>query len=448
MRKIGLISLGCPKNLVDSELMLGQFRQAGDQITADPQQADILIVNTCGFIGDAERESRQAIDEMARLKARHPGRKLVVTGCLAQRYGDQLVQQYPEIDLLLGSGQYDRVIPLVAQHETGASCQVERDDPGYLPVGATSGRLLTTPAHLAYVKIAEGCNNPCSFCIIPQLRGPFRSRSVDDIVAEVQQLSAGGVREIMLVSQDTTLYGRDLTPRTDLATLLEQLASRTEVCWIRLLYLYPTLITERLLRTMAALPNVVPYLDMPLQHAHSDTLQRMRRTERSDTIQRLLERIDQHLPQATLRTTLITGFPGESEREFAALEQLIRQERFDHVGVFVYSDEPEAASSALPDKIPPKLAAKRRDRLMTLQQQVSRRKLARWRQQQTTVMIDGRSRQQPQLWIGRTAGQGYEMDGVVLIAHRAQQPLVAGQLAQVTITGSKDYDLTATVATV
>lgn len=438
-KRVGVLSLGCPKNLVDTEKMLGRFLQQGYTVTADPEEADLLVVNTCGFKADAEAESREAISAMVEIKARHPGKRLVVTGCLSQRYGALLAQEMPDIDLLVGSAQYEQLIPLIeAQRDTGETTMavqplthtvVEREEPA---------RLLTTPAHTAYIKIAEGCNNPCAFCIIPQLRGRFRSRTVEEIEAEVIQLSQQGVVEINLVSQDTTLYGRDLVPRVSLATLLRRLARVEGILWIRTLYLYPTLVTAELLTVMGSEEKIVPYLDIPLQHSHSAVLARMKRTERAESIQALLQQIRQQLPQAVVRTTFIVGFPGESKKEFRHLYQLVEQGWFDHVGVFTYSDEQGTAAYHLPDKVSPKQARKRRKALMLLQQRISRKKLKRQVGKTLPVLVDSVSDDHPGLLLGRTMGQAPDVDGLVYI--NAGQPQL-GTIVSVTITESHEYDL-------
>ncbi len=438
-KRVGVVSLGCPKNLVDTEEMLGRFLQQGYTLTADPEAADLLVVNTCGFKADAETESREAILAMAAIKARHPGQRLVVTGCLAQRYGAALAHELPDIDVLIGSAQYDQLLPLLeANQATGeAVLSVE-------PITRTGlespqpPRLLTTPAHTAYVKIAEGCNNPCAFCIIPQLRGRFRSRSLEEIEAEVVQLSRQGVVEINLVSQDTTLYGRDLSPRLSLATLLRRLAQVEGIAWIRTLYLYPTLITPELLEVMGSEAKVLPYLDLPLQHSHSAVLARMKRVERAAGIRRLLKQIRHRLPQATLRTTFIVGFPGETKREFRHLYRLVSRGWFDHVGVFTYSDEQGTAASLLPDKVAGKTARRRQKALMLLQQRISRKKLQTHVGQTLPVLVERVAEEHPGLVLGRTMGQAPEVDGLVYINAGQPQP---GTIVPVTITDSHEYDL-------
>ncbi|MBF0144278.1 MAG: 30S ribosomal protein S12 methylthiotransferase RimO [Magnetococcales bacterium] len=442
---VGVISLGCPKNLVDTEHLLGQFRASGYLLTGNPEEADILVVNTCGFKADAEAESWEAIREMAGIKAASPGgKRLVVTGCLAERRRELLCQEIPEIDILLGTGQYDRLLPLLDRRPTPSSAPAEvmlapprEVEPHW------HERVLTTLPHTAYVKIAEGCNNPCAFCIIPALRGPFRSRAPDRILEEVRILANQGVLEINLVSQDTSLYGRDLTPRIDLAHLLERLRGVEYLEWIRLLYLYPTLVTDRLLEVIAEGGVVLPYFDIPLQHSHSAVLQRMRRAERTDDINRLLERIRKRVPEAVLRTTFIVGFPGESEAEFAHLLRFVEETGFDHVGVFTYSDEPECAAHALPDKIPPEIALERQERLMALQQGISRRKLASRVGQTFPVLVERTTPESPWVMIGRTTGQAPEIDGQVYITRGNPPP---GQILPVTITESHEYDLVGVVA--
>ncbi|MEO5362505.1 MAG: 30S ribosomal protein S12 methylthiotransferase RimO [Magnetococcus sp. DMHC-8] len=437
--RVGVVSLGCPKNLVDTEQLLGRFVQEGYTLTAHPEEADLLVVNTCGFKADAEAESREAIQAMAALKAGQPGKRLVVTGCLSQRYGVELAREIPGIDVLVGSAQYDRLIPLIeANRTTGEAALVVEPVGRAVPEPIEAARVLTTPAHTAYVKIAEGCNNPCTFCIIPQLRGRFRSRSMEEIEAEVVQLSRQGVVEINLVSQDTTLYGRDLSPRVTLADLLRRLARVEGIAWLRALYLYPTLITPELLAVMASEPKVLPYLDVPLQHSHSAVLARMQRAERAGGIRRLLRRIRQQLPQATLRTTFIVGFPGETKKAFRHLCRLVGQGWFDHVGVFTYSDEPGTAAVHLPDKVPPRTAQRRQKALMLLQQRVSRQKLRSRVGETLPVLVDGVAPEHADLRLGRSMGQAPEVDGLVYINAGQPRP---GTIVPVTITASHEYDL-------
>ncbi len=440
--KVAVISLGCPKNLVDTEKMLGRFLEGGYEITPEPEGADLLLVNTCGFKADAEAESRQAIEEMAAIKAAHPGKRLVVTGCLSQRYGAALSREVPAIDILTGSAAYDRLIPII---ESGPDPAISglalpaRNE----PLLEDAPRVVTTGSHSAYLKIAEGCNNPCAFCIIPQLRGPFRSRSPEAIETEARVLAGVGALELNLVSQDTTLFGRDLQPRTDLATLLERLVTIDGIQWIRLLYLYPTLVTDRLLSVIARQEKILPYLDIPLQHSHSAILQGMKRSEREADVRDLLRRVAEKLPDAILRTTFIVGFPGEGEGEFQHLYDFVAEGFFDHVGVFTYSDEAGTTACELPGKVPASVAEARRDRLMALQQRISREKLTRLVGKTLPVIVDAVSEADEWVMEGRTVGMAPEADGLVYIVEGAPEP---GQIVPVTITAAEEYDLVGRLA--
>ncbi|MBF0453480.1 MAG: 30S ribosomal protein S12 methylthiotransferase RimO [Magnetococcales bacterium] len=428
-----MISLGCPKNLVDTEKMLGRFIEGGYTLTSQPEEADLLVVNTCGFKADAEAESREAILEMAQIKARHPGARLVVTGCLSQRYGEQLQKEIPAIDLLTGTTAYEQLIPLLE-----SSTPPPAVAPPYSRSGEEAPRVLTTLPHTAYVKIAEGCNNPCAFCIIPKLRGPFVSREPEEIDDEVVALVEQGVKEINLISQDTTLYGRDLDRRLSLAELLRGLIEIEGVKWIRLLYLYPTLVTDTLLDLIAEDNPLLPYFDIPLQHSHSDLLKSMKRAEREKDLHDLIGRIRRRIPHATLRTTFIVGFPGETEEAFQHLYQFIEQIRFDHVGVFTYSDEVGTTAYDLPDKIALDVAQQRRDQLMALQQKISAEKLAQLIGKTLPVLVEGVSEESAWLLQGRLADQAPDVDGVVFINEGSAPP---GSLVQVEITEAHEYDL-------
>lgn len=434
--KVGVISLGCPKNLVDTENMLGRFVEGGYTLTTDPHEADLLVVNTCGFKADAEEESREAIQEMAQIKAARPGVRLVVTGCLSQRYGAQLKQEMPEIDLLVGTNQYDTLIPVLENPTAPTPRAVSPPTPNIGQENAS--RVLTTQPHTAYVKIAEGCNNPCSFCIIPKLRGAFVSREPEDIDDEIVALVEQGVREINLISQDTTLYGRDLDRRLSLTDLLHGLKEIEGIDWIRLLYLYPTLVTDELLALIAEENVILPYFDIPLQHSHSQILKGMKRAEREADVQTLIDRIRHKVPHAVIRTTFIVGFPGETQEAFQHLYAFVEANRFDHVGVFTYSDEKGTTAYDLPDKIPSQVAEQRRDRLMALQQGISREKLSALVGQTIPVLVDGVSEENEWLMEGRFQGQAPDVDGVVYINEGSPQP---GDLVLVEITDSHEYDL-------
>ncbi|OSM04369.1 30S ribosomal protein S12 methylthiotransferase RimO [Magnetofaba australis] len=436
-RKVGIISLGCPKNTVDTENMLGRLVGEGYALTGDPEEADVLVINTCGFIADAEAESRSNIAAMAEVRCAHPDKKLIVTGCLSQRYGDGLKADYPDVDLVVGSGQYDKIIPLLA-HPAEAGDADLFAAPGQMS-DHNAPRLLTTAEHTAYLKIAEGCNNTCAFCIIPQLRGRFRSRALDDLEAEARQLAENGVKELVLVSQDTTWYGRDLTPRADLAELLERLAAIPQKPWIRMLYLYPTLINDRLLQTVARHDNILPYFDIPLQHAHDAVLKRMGRAERSDGIRAMLDNIRATVPDAVIRTTFIVGFPGESEAEFEFLADFIEEAQFDWMGCFVYSDEPEAPAYQLPGKVDREIALQRQGALMERQMAITAERLQSWVGRTIPVLVEGEDEEDPDLLIGRGPGMAPEVDGTVLIT--GDDPLEEGQLIRVHIDEADAYDL-------
>src|SRR3954463_5121194 len=379
--KIGLISLGCPKNLVDSEVMLGLAAEAGHELTRDAASADVLVVNTCAFIDAAKQESIDTILEMAQHKRDGACRKLIVTGCLAERYRDELRREIPEIDVVLGTGDVPQIVGAI---DAGARTNtapltffgstlprespgtVQRERPTYL-YDASTPRILATPRHYAYVKVAEGCDYKCAFCIIPTLRGAYRSRTADQIVREAHNLAERGVKELLLISQDTTFYGIDRGERGALARLLRELNAIDGLEWIRLLYLYPTTITDDVLDAMADCEKVCRYVDLPLQHASKDVLKRMRRPGDRRTYDALLGRIRARVPGVTLRTTFIVGFPGETDEAFAELEAFVEDTRFDHVGVFTYSHEEGTRAYAVADDVPAAVKRRRRERIMARQ---------------------------------------------------------------------------------
>jgi ribosomal protein S12 methylthiotransferase len=385
--RIGFVSLGCPKNLVDGEVMLGLAKQAGHELTADASTADVIVVNTCAFIDNAKEESVDAILEMAQFKRDGSCKKLIVTGCLAERYRDQLKAEIPEIDVCLGTGEVPEIVGAIAGQPTPMKLYRSEDlrtsgsqdlrtpgpqDPrtSQLPTylyETDTPRVLTTPSHFAYVKIAEGCDYTCAFCIIPTLRGKYRSREVDAVVREAEQLAAQGVKELLLISQDTTFFGIDKGQRGALATLLRRLNEVDGLEWIRLLYLYPTTITDDVLQAMAECPKVCKYIDLPLQHASADVLRRMRRPGNREAYDKLLARIRRTVPGVTLRTTFIVGFPGETDEDMQQLLDFVRDTQFDHVGVFTYSHEEGTRAYDLVDDVPAKVKKARRDAVMKLQ---------------------------------------------------------------------------------
>jgi ribosomal protein S12 methylthiotransferase len=485
--KIGFVSLGCPKNLVDSEVMMGLSQEGGHTLTSDPAEAEVLVVNTCAFIDSAKEESVNTILELAELKKTGACQRLVVTGCLGERYRDELRAQIPEIDAVLGTGDVpqivgaiegpstslraglrpSRVIPLrlvqsMADLKVGTTGinksrigttginksgianpkSQERELPTYL-YDTESPRVFATPRHFAYVKVAEGCDYKCSFCIIPKLRGHYRSRPVEAIVREAHALAARGVREIILISQDTTFYGRDRGEGAALPVLLRQLNQVDGLEWIRLLYLYPTTITDDILDAMGECEKVCKYVDLPLQHASVDVLRRMKRPGTGRTYDRLLARIRDRLPGVSLRTTFIVGFPGETDAEFDELCAFVRAVRFDHVGVFTYSHEEGTTAYGLPDDVPAALKIRRRHRLMGEQKKIVRRAQRERVGTQVQVMVDGPSPEHELVWRGRLAGQAPEIDPVVYLTQADPESLRPGALLEAEIVGSRDYDLVA-----
>lgn len=452
--RIGLASLGCAKNLVDSEVMLGLLRDAGHQITADAGDADVLVVNTCAFVEEARQESIDTILEMASLEG-HRGRRLIVTGCLAERYRDELLEHVPEIDVLLGTDEVEAIVeavngrqapPAATFGERAPRAARHRDrqtpPPTYLYDERTP-RHRTTPKHYAYLKVAEGCDYNCAFCIIPVLRGPYRSRTARSIVDEARSLVAEGVREILLISQDTTFYGVDRRERNALVPLLRELDQIPGLARIRLLYLYPTTLSDEVLDAMAECDKVCPYVDLPLQHAAGDVLRRMRRPGGRREYEALLDRVRRTLGDATLRTTVIVGFPGETEADFGELRSFIESVEFDHLGVFTYSHEEGTAAYGLPDDVPPAVKAARRSELMRIQRRIVGRRNRGRLGQTVEVMVDGPSPEHELVLQGRLAGQAPEIDPVVYLTDCDPEVLVPGSVHAVRVVAARGYDLVA-----
>ncbi len=435
--KVGFVSLGCPKNLVDTEVMMGRLAAGGHQLTPRAEEADVLVVNTCAFIEPARRESVDAILEMARYKQAGCARRLIVSGCLVERYGEQIRQEIPEVDAILGTDQIEQIAAACEGRPLGP-----RPPAPYLYDERTP-RLRATPPHYAYLKIAEGCDHVCSFCIIPQLRGRFRSRRPESVLAEAAALFAQGVREIILVGQDTTSYGEDLGLRDGLAWLLERLAALPAEGrrWIRFLYAYPNRVSRRLLDVMAAHPRLVPYLDLPFQHASPSVLKRMKRGGSAEGFLRLVERIRRTAPEVALRSSFIVGFPGESERDFEELCRFLEAARFQHAGVFAYSDEETAPSYQLRGKVDRRTIYNRRRRLMALQRRISRAHNRALVGRLLPALIEGPSPESDWLWQARLPTQAPEIDGVCLINDLEGAPPRPGEIRPVRITAAHDYDL-------
>ncbi|HEU4405175.1 MAG TPA: 30S ribosomal protein S12 methylthiotransferase RimO [Polyangiaceae bacterium] len=434
-RTIHLVSLGCPKNRVDSEVLLGVAEREGLAPVADPAEADVIVVNTCGFIGSAKKESLETIFELAAYKE---GRcdTLVVAGCLSQRHPRELADQMPEVDHFLGSSDMLRLADVLR----GGAPRMLVGNPAEWLVAASDPRRVSTGAASAYVKIAEGCNRTCSFCVIPQLRGGQRSRPADDVVREVEGLAAQGVFEINLVSQDTVAYGRDLPKggRDGLARLVERVAEVPGVRWARLHYLYPEALSPALLELLGGHPRVLPYVDMPLQHAADAMLRRMRRGHGGDRLRRVVEALRAKVPNLVFRTAFIVGHPGETDDEFEELLAFVRWAEFDHVGVFRYSDEESARSHALENKVPARAAAARHRRLMALQQRIAHAKNRALVGRTLEVLVEGASDEHEYVTMGRHAGQAPGIDGQVYLSGEAAK---AGELRRVAITQASDYDL-------
>jgi ribosomal protein S12 methylthiotransferase len=479
--KIGFLSLGCPKNLVDGEVMLGIARDAGHTITPDASEAEVIVVNTCAFIDSAKQESIDAILEMAALKRDGGCARLVVTGCLAERYRDELQREIPEIDALLGTGEVPLILDALGTPDSGPGTRAgahggsaplklfrasdfaspsiidpelqvpdprsrtpefESRVPTYI-YDADTPRLLTTPGHFAYIKIAEGCDYTCAFCIIPTLRGSYRSRTAESVVREARAFAERGVRELLLISQDTTFYGIDRGERGALARLLRELNAIDGLEWIRLLYLYPTTITDDVLDAIAECGKVCRYIDLPLQHASASVLKRMRRPGNRGTYDKLLGRIRQRVPGVTLRTTLIVGFPGETDQDFSELEGFVADTGFAHVGVFTYSHEEGTRAFGLDDDVPAGVKRRRRNALMARQQKIVAKAHKARIGSDVAVLVDGRSPEHELVLQGRLEGQAPDIDPVVFLTDCDPERYAVGQLIRARIVGARGYDLIA-----
>jgi ribosomal protein S12 methylthiotransferase len=477
--RIGFVSLGCPKNLVDSEVMMGLLDQAGAEITNRPEMADILVVNTCSFIDKAKQESIDTILQMAEHKVSGKARKLIVAGCLVERYRDEIRKNMPEVDAVVGTGELETILAaagleapapppdqpqlfsiLPSSNGQNVPSRAEGDLresqgrfaretwegaqpklPQYL-YDHTTPRLLATRKSSAYIKIAEGCDHPCSFCVIPNLRGKFRSRRFASVVAEAEQLVAQGVRELTLIGQDTTCYGEDLGMKDGLAQLLDSLARIPNLKWLRFLYAYPNKVTGRLLDTIAQHEVICKYLDMPLQHASGPVLKSMRRGGNAEIFLKTIERVRAAVPGVAIRSTFITGFPGETQADFEVLSDFVRAAKLDWLGVFSYSDEEGSGAFHLGDKVPARTIEARRRSLMRLQQSISRKSRASLVGRTFELLVEGASEETPLLWEGRTQHQAPEIDGKVFINDFGSfDQLNPGHFYECEITDSQDYDL-------
>ena len=491
--KIGFVSLGCPKNLVDSEVMMGLLDRAGAQITSNAEEADVIVVNTCSFIDSAKQESVNTILEMAEHKISGRAQRLVVAGCLVERYRDEIRKNIPEVDAVVGTGELEAILtaaginppaqtepegsnslfPILGQPSglvsrgksavhvhsrpegdaRASNGRFSRDAwdgaiaslPNYLYDEHTP-RLLATKSSSAYLKIAEGCDHPCSFCIIPQLRGKFRSRHFESVVAEATRLAKQGVRELTLIGQDTTCYGEDLGIKDGLALLLERLAGIEELRWVRFLYAYPNKITGKLLETIAGHEKICSYIDVPLQHASPSVLKRMKRGAGAEIFLRSIEKMRKTIPNLVLRTSFIAGFPGETADDFDQLCDFVREARFDWLGVFAYSDEEGAAAFSLEEKVPAREIERRRKKLMSVQKQISKKQKASLVGREFEILVEGPSEETELLWEGRTPIHAPEIDGKVFINDFGDREVLSpGEFYRCEITESHEYDLVARI---
>jgi ribosomal protein S12 methylthiotransferase len=485
--KVGFVSLGCPKNLVDSEVMMGLLQTGGAQITTRAEDADVIVVNTCSFIDSAKQESVNTILEMAQHKISGKAQKLIVAGCLVERYRTEIQKNIPEVDAVVGTGELDEILAAAGIHAGGApandspfvilnhssnsqalksgmparaegvareqSGRFSRADwdgaiadlPNYL-YDENTPRVLATPKASAYIKIAEGCDHPCGFCIIPQLRGKFRSRHFESVIAEAERLAAGGVREITLIGQDTTCYGEDLGLKDGLALLLERLAQIEDLRWVRFLYAYPNKITGKLLETIARHEKICSYVDVPLQHASASVLKRMKRGASADIFLKSVEKMRRTIPDLTLRTSFIVGFPGETEGDFTELCNFVQAAQFDWLGVFSYSDEDGSQAYNLGDKVPTREIERRRKKLMQIQRQISKKNKRKLIGREYDVLALGPSEETDLLWEGRTAMHAPEIDGKLFINDFGDhEQLAPGTFYRCEITEAHDYDLVARI---
>ena len=438
--KVGFVSLGCPKNLVDTEVMMGQLASHGCDLTPDPQDAEVIVVNTCSFIDPAKRESVDTILEMAGYKKTGGLKRLVVAGCLVERYRDEIRRNIPEVDAVIGTNELEEIV---------AACQggsVANGAEPYLYHDLTP-RVLATPRHYAYIKIAEGCDHPCSFCVIPQFRGKFRSRRFESVVAEATKLFASGVREINLIGQDTTCYGEDLGLEDGLPVLLERLAGIETPWekWVRFLYAYPNKVTQRLLDTIAEHAALAKYIDMPLQHSSREVLKRMRRGGSGEMFLKLIERMRRTIPGVAIRTSMIVGFPGERAADFDELCQFVEAARFDRLGVFSYSDEETSRSFHLDGKVDARTIYNRRRRLMAIQRKISRARNRTLRGREIPVLVEGPSEETELLWQARMSTQAPEIDGVCLVNDVEGAAAARGQMRLLRVTETQDYDVVGTL---
>ena len=433
MKKVGVISLGCPKNLVDTEAMLGQLVDQGYSIAPDPADSEIIIINTCGFIEPAKKESIETILRVARLKEKDPDKKLIVAGCLVQRYGKQLKEQLPEVDHFVSLNDVERIVEACGQEFEE---RLEAQPAEYIYDGKVR-RIITTPTSYAYLKIAEGCDHVCAFCAIPSMRGAYRSRTISSICTEAADIAAQGIKELVLISQDSTIYGSDLGLKEGLALLVEELCKTEGIEWIRVMYSYPNSLRQSFLDVMSRQEKVCRYIDMPLQHASGPVLSRMKRGGNADLYRKMIDNIRRTVSGIAIRTTFIAGFPGETDEDFGVLLNFIRDIEFDRVGVFLYSDEETTTGYDLLPKVPHKIKVQRRKELMTIQSEISRKRNRQWIGQHLRTIVDGVDSRGI---LARMFSQAPDIDGIVRIQGDQALP---GEFLDVRVTGAGEYDLSA-----
>lgn len=434
--KILFISLGCDKNLVDTEVMLGLLASRGYEMTDDETQADIIVINTCCFIHDAKEESIQNILEMAEYKKTGQVKAFIVTGCLAERYRQEILDEIPEVDEVLGTTAYDRILDAVDDALAG-NHRVVLEDINALPLPETK-RLVTTGGHFAYLKIAEGCDKHCTYCIIPKIRGNFRSVPMERLIKEAEELAEQGVKELILVAQETTLYGKDLYGEKSLHKLLKKLCRISGIRWVRILYCYPEEITDELIRVMKEEPKICHYLDLPIQHANDTILKRMGRRTSKQELTDIIGKLRKEIPDICLRTTLITGFPGETQEQHEELMEFVDQMEFDRLGVFTYSPEEDTPAAVMPDQIDEEVKEDRQAELMELQQDIAFENAQDMVGREVLVMIEGKVADE-NAYVGRTYRDALNVDGLIFI--NTDEELMSGDFAKVRVTGAVDYDL-------
>ncbi len=436
--KINFLSLGCDKNLVDSEIMLGIINENGYIITQDEEEADVIIVNSCGFKLDATEEGVNSILELAEYKTNGVCKGLIVTGCMAQRYKEEILEQMPEVDAVVGTGDFEQIAEVIKKVEEGKKVTLITDMNKSLTEELSHKRMIATPQHFAYLKIAEGCDNRCTYCTIPSLRGSYRSRTMDSLVKEAEILAKNGTQELIVIAQDTAVYGKDIYGESRLHELLEKLEKVEGIQWIRVLYAYPEHITDNLIAEFKRNTKLVHYLDMPIQHTEDEVLKKMARRSRREDLKTLMNKIRKEVPDFIFRTTLIVGFPGETQENFDSMVEFIEEMEFDKIGVFTYSQEEGTPAATMDNQIDEEVKVERKDYILQVQQNVSARKSMAYVGKTFDVMVDGKLPEED-VYVGRSYMDCYEIDGMVFF--KADYEIMSGDIVQVKITESLEYDL-------